>query len=654
MRLKIALVAVVGISLLILGFRPDGLPYLRHEARFSDAVLAHWPNAFYLRESVLARGEFPLWRETTMAGQPFAANPLNKTAYPFQWLVVLFPPVLHLNLLIVFHLLVAGGGMWCWARSLGLRTEAAAFSTLAYVLAPRVIGHTGAGHLDVLYAMAWWPWLMWAISRMRADHQGHRVNALGLALFAALVFLADVRVSLFAFTTAAVFAFLLVGREKRWKPLGWYALAGIVFLPLAASVFIPLVIWQPYLNRASLSLSDAGVLALEPIHLLGLILPAHRPSVETLTYLGLPVLTLGVIGIVSFPRRVRFAWIGALSLAGLYAIGANAPVWSMLVRLLPGLLWFRVPSKAWLILVLLLPLLAGYGLQWLLAQIGTGKKFRRLELSIVMGTAMAAATGIFAVFILRLPPTMGISALVGGLLLGGILLLILNHHFSAYRAALLLVVLLCLDLVWTGYQWVDWRNEAVWLDPGRPLAERLLELGADRVYFPTYSLEQQVAEAYHLRLFGGVDPFQLQGVVDAIEQGSGVQIDGYSVVMPPVAGATGDDLLQANHDAIINTPILADWDVSHVVAAYAIDHPRLEYVDTVNDVYLYRNLDYQASTQPITIPDWPTGWPGLPDQSTVARLNQITRAAALVSGMAFIIYLIILILSMTILRRKRV
>src|SRR5688500_14824142 len=139
MRLKIALVTLVVFCLLIIGFRPDAMPYLRHDARYSDAVLAHWPNAVFFRESVLERGEFPVWRETTMGGVPFAANPLNKTAYPFQWLVLLLPPLLHLNFLILLHLFIAGSGMWIWARSLGLRVEAAAISTLAYALEPRII-----------------------------------------------------------------------------------------------------------------------------------------------------------------------------------------------------------------------------------------------------------------------------------------------------------------------------------------------------------------------------------------------------------------------------------------------------------------------------------------------------------------------------------
>ena len=84
-------------------------------------------------------------KDTILGGGPFAANPLNKTAYPLQWLALILPPALHINLLIVLHLLVAGWGMWCWARSLDLPEPAAALSALAYVFAPKARKGTYCG-----------------------------------------------------------------------------------------------------------------------------------------------------------------------------------------------------------------------------------------------------------------------------------------------------------------------------------------------------------------------------------------------------------------------------------------------------------------------------------------------------------------------------
>ncbi|MBZ0278380.1 MAG: hypothetical protein K8I60_19695, partial [Anaerolineae bacterium] len=280
MRLKLTLLAA-GLALLVLvGWRPDGLPFIPNQP-YSDAAISHWPAALYLRESV-AEGAFPLWRETIMAGQPFAANPLNKTAYPLQWLVVLFPPALHLNLMIGLHLVIAAWGMWRWTRSEGLHPAGAALSTAAYVFAPKLLGHLGAGHLDLVYALAWWPWLLWSLGRRS------RRSTIQTALFAALLFLADVRLSLFALTIAAAYEVWPIIRRREWGQINTRLIFVPLFLLLTASVIIPLLTWQPYLNRASLTPQEAGVFPLEWGHFAGLLLPAHKGNPETITYLGLP------------------------------------------------------------------------------------------------------------------------------------------------------------------------------------------------------------------------------------------------------------------------------------------------------------------------------------------------------------------------------
>jgi hypothetical protein len=198
--------------------------------------------------------------------------------------------------------------------------------------------------------------------------------------------------------------------------------------------------------------------------------------------------------------------------------------------------------------------------------------------------------------------------------------------------------------MWTGRNWLEWRGADSWLQPHQALAERLIDLQPERIYSPTYSVEQQVAAAYHLHLFGGVDPFQLRGVVRAIEQGSGVASAGYSVVLPPLTGiATDEEITQANRDAIPNPQILADWGVSHIVAAYPIDHPQLALVDTVNDNYIYANQDF--TTSPGQFPAWPSDWPDLPDADTVEQLNQLTVIAALVSATTFVFCLAVLLLN---------
>ncbi len=584
-----------------------------------------------------------------MAGQPFAANPLNKTAYPPQWLVILLPPALHLNVMITIHLLLAGWGMVRWAQSLGLRREAVLLSAVAYILAPRIVAHLSAGHLDIIYAMAWWPWLMLMARRALIQERHTLFNMTCLGLSAGLLFLADVRVSLFAFGAAGVYIFIHLSNIGEWRRLARFAIPLILLILLTISLTLPLLSWREYTNRGDLRVDEAGTLALEPLHLLGLILPAHEGSVETLTYLGLPVMVLGVIGIASM--RVRYRWLSIVAaiFIFMYALGGNGVLWPVLADNLAFLRWFRVPSRIWLIPTLLVPILAGHGLQQVLVWGDAVREkqvlpaLKRVRLLIAATMLVVIITGIFALSFLPLPASTGLSALVNGTMLAAILLSALAGRLSSRHVVWLIMGIIFLDLMWTGTHWLEWRGKDVWLEPYRVLAERLVEDEPHRIYSPAYSLQQQVAEEYDLQLFGGVDPFQLTGIVDAIEQGSGVPITVYSPVVPPLNVVDENNLNLANRDATINTQTLAQWDVSHIVAPYTIDHERLQLLDTVNSVLIYRNLDYDTTAVSREhVPNWPEDWPRLPDVETVQSLNRMMTIVTIISFVIFaftVIYL---------------
>jgi hypothetical protein len=223
------------------------------------------------------------------------------------------------------------------------------------------------------------------------------------------------------------------------------------------------------------------------------------------------------------------------------------------------------------------------------------------------------------------------------------MLLLFSGTLKLERAALLILIVTFTDLSITGRSWLVWRGEESWLKPHISLAEALLEDEADRIYSPTYSLPQQVAEAYDLRLFGGVDPFQISGVAEAVADAGGIERTGYSVVAPPLNDISGDDPATANRDAEPDTALLAAWDVSHVVAAYPLEGKRLELLDEIDGLYVYRNLDYAAPPTGDTLPRWSAAAPELPSTETVAQLNRLTVTAAGLAAVAFVLTLLVLI-----------
>lgn len=647
----LSLIAVGMVFLVLVGLRPQSLPFIP-DAPFSDAAVSHWPAALHLRQSVLERGEWPLWQDMILGGGPFAANPLNKTAYPPQWLALLMPPALHLNLLVVLHLLAAAWGMWRWTRQLDLSVYAAAFSALAYAFAPKVLAHTGAGHVDLLYALAWWPWLLGSLEMwFKESETASLPHVLRIGLFAGLMILADVRLCLFALTHAAAYALWQIVQRRDWRRLVWGLPALLTAGLLSLSVVVPLLIWQPYLSRSTMSAADAGVFSLSGGHLVGLLLPPHGGNPETLTYLGLPVLLLAGIGFSAAPRRHAF-WMIAIVLAVVYALGVNTPVWLLLVEALPFLRWFRVPARAWLVVMLAGSVLAGYGLQAVIQtveRVQRGEVVQRLalkRLATAGGLAGSLFCGGFTLAVLAdLPGTIGAGVMIVGVLLGSVLLLGLYGRLNVTRLALLLIAVLFVDLAWTGRSWVEWRGPERWLTHQQALADVLKADGATRVYSPNYALEQQVAAANGLRLFYGVDPFQLNGIVSAVEQASGVPVTQYTVILPPLElEPSGEDdertpqelLRTANVDAVPDTSLLASWGVSHVVATYPIENVHLTLLTDLNGTFVYRNSEYDPQIEMNAL-GWPqTGWPGLPDAETVNQLNRVTIIAALGAGLAFI------------------
>ncbi len=628
----LALLAIGAITLLAAGFRLDGLPFTPG-AGFSDAATSHYPAALFLRSSVLERGEFPLWRESFMAGAPFAANPLNKTAYPPQWLGLVLEPTSLLNLLIVLHLMLAGWGMARWARRMDISPGGAIVSALAYMLAPRLLIGLGAGHLDLLAAMAWWPWLMAAAGDLGA-RPGWRV-AVWTGLMAGLVVLADLRLAFYALPAAGVAFVIGWWRARRpWAGVRGAGLAAAICAGLALSLVAPLAGWSLWLNRSSLTAAEAGVFSLTPGQLLAAFTPLPSASLETITYLGMTTVLLAAVGALALRRRERWAALVAVTLVSLWALGANGPLWPLLAGQGGLLAWFRVPARAWSMVVLMAAPLAGLGADRLLRAAVTwtpvrGQAVRRLRLAAFGLLVASTAAG---VFLLAIPAARasGLHHLMAGGALGVLLLLLLAGRLRGRRLLAGLLLVMTVDSLFGARTWVEWRPPSAWLEPYRELAAFLRVDGAARIYSPDYRLPQEVVAEAGLRLFGGVDPFQIAGVTSAVRRAGGVTATGYSVVVPPLdeVAATGMMSLIAQPDAAL----LAEWDVSHVVTGIPLERPGLELTAEIGGSFVYRNALHSPRPAPAEPPDYAEDWRDLPAADDVDRLDALTWAAWLFSA----------------------
>jgi hypothetical protein len=608
--------AVASLIVAALILAPPGTLPFPPGSSYSDAAIAHWPSAYYLRHSVWAEGRWPFWNPHRMLGGPFAANPLNKVWYPPQWLALILPPTPHLNLLLYAHLAWLGLGMAAWAREEGLHPVAAAFAILAWGLNPKLFAHLGAGHLDIVYALAWVPWALWAARRVASAASWRRSITFGGA--AALLALADLRIAFYTLPVVAAYGLVKAAQAPRGERASdaiprWAAwgTSAALFLLLTAVQVAPLIVISPSLTRALITPQDAAAYSLPVSYLAGLVFPDLGGFHEYMTHVGLPVIAAAPLTL--FRREgwpETLLWWAAAPIAALWALGGNGPLFGPALRLLPLVSWFRVPSRAWFVVVLALVILGARGLDGLLR--GHSGKFQRLYAALIGLAGLVWLVGIGWLSLNgMLTGERGVPIGVGGVLLvGGAGLWLAADGLGAALKTLpeesvgrliqtggLIVVISLLGSLFL----VD-RT----LIEARPLAaitaedEAIIEaLGPEPglVYSPSFALIGPAAARAGIDTLHGVDPFQLRAQAETIAQAAGVELTAYSITAPPLPLDVADPAT-ALRDVTPDTDRLAELGVGWIVARFPLADERLELYEMVGeDIYIYRlaaAVDYQA------------------------------------------------------------
>ena len=348
-----------------------GIPFASPQAEYTDLLVSHYPNALYLRRSLLQEGTIPLWSPTILSGYPFAANPLSGLWYPPGWLALLFPLNFGFTLLVGLHLIWGGVGMYRFLRREGLRHVSALFGSLSFALMPKLYAHYGAGHLTLLYAIAWTPWLL------LAGRDKKRKWASGVVL--ALIFLADPRWAAYAGLLWLAYLLSYSQYNRKQKTLGVLTSLGITAC-LIAPLLVPLLEYTSLSTRSDLTPAEVFSHSLPPAQLLGLFFPSGGGSTEWVAYAGGAGLVFAVLALLlpRVRRKTRFwLWVAGLSL--IFSLGSHLPGLALLARL-PGLSLLRVPPRALFLLGTAFAALTGYVLEELLAE--TGDSFRRCSVNV--------------------------------------------------------------------------------------------------------------------------------------------------------------------------------------------------------------------------------------------------------------------------------
>lgn len=405
---------------------------------FSDTLSLGYAARSFFADSLEELGRVPGWAPDILGGVPFLESLSGGDAlYPPSLILLLaIEPYRALGWKLVLHVLIAGLAMYGWLRSIDVSRAGALVGGLGFMLGPFFVSLVAPGHDGKMFVTALTPLLFWAVnSHFRAPRPR---SFAGIALVVgAIVLTTHFQMAYFLFGATGGFAmFLALRRVRSTEPAGQggrrvattrfttFLLASVVGLGISAVQFLPAVGYVTQdSRRVSTTREAAGETSKEwsaswsmhPEELASLVVPEFPGATGGASdwsrnsywgrnafklnseYVGLALLILATIGVAGATKTALRGFFVALgSVALLFALGANTPVWHVLYSILPGVSLFRAPSQVIFLTGFSVATLAGIGVDALMAAREDGEVWKRVRVVLI---ASVAGVGVLVLLI---------------------------------------------------------------------------------------------------------------------------------------------------------------------------------------------------------------------------------------------------------------
>ncbi len=261
------LLSVIVLSIVTASLHREVL-FSRAIYHMDDAADNYYPARVAFKRA-LHEGTLPSWESGAMSGWPLLADPYYGYFYPLNFVFYLGPRAGEppsgdaggvpsgLGHAAALHMWIGGLGM-LWLLRRRTSWAAALFGALAFALSSFLV--VRIRHIIFVQAMAWLPWLLWAVEHHLQTRQRRSLGA--AALFSGLMLLAGAHsllhfllLPVVVYVAARIVAFSIAEpRGKRLRFLGqtfaWVGLAGICGCLLGSIALLPTLVQMPLTGRS--------------------------------------------------------------------------------------------------------------------------------------------------------------------------------------------------------------------------------------------------------------------------------------------------------------------------------------------------------------------------------------------------------------------
>ena len=327
----------------------------------------------------LRHGRVPLWNPYVFCGQPFLGWALGGVLYPPNWLDLVLALPRSINFGIALHVFLAGLFTYIWALRRGLHPLAGIVSAALFMFSGAYFLHVYAGHLMLLYGLAWTPLILTSVDEwIRAQEPGWML--VGVFAIAMQLFVGDLQGWFYTALVAGLLTIFQANKIRRPLKvlLGLLAMyAGAAALG-SVQLLTSLQAGSESVRGGGVSYEFASMVSFAPENLLTLLAPGFFGNMTTVPYwgrwylwemclfIGIGGLSLAVYGAVYGRRDFRRVLVPMTIILVILAFGSNTPLFPILYRWMPGFDHLRGNAKFIVHASLLMAMLAGAGLDHLL------------------------------------------------------------------------------------------------------------------------------------------------------------------------------------------------------------------------------------------------------------------------------------------------